>query len=162
IFAVPVTKILRDDLQAAQIANGTLPGCVAGDETEACMPSLSRSQLVSLYTGSQTDRSFLGLSAGPLHFVNRVSTSGTRKVFDAYFTGATCGIPGAASFRGNSLPDSAAVAGTTNATRCGTAGGATLLASGGGDVVNCLHRMQVAGRSGFGVLTTESKYGTGT
>jgi len=54
-FNPPVTLKLRNALQEAQIAEGKLPpGCV-GQETEACMPSLSSSLVVSLLQGNVGD-----------------------------------------------------------------------------------------------------------
>ena len=57
-FGVPVTKKLYFALQAAQIANGTIPasaGCAVGSEAEACMPSLSSAQVASIHAGSWAD-----------------------------------------------------------------------------------------------------------
>jgi hypothetical protein len=51
VFGVPVSKNLRDALQAAQIDQGKLePDCV-GDETQRCQPSLSKALITSLYAG---------------------------------------------------------------------------------------------------------------
>ncbi|MDD5034946.1 MAG: hypothetical protein PHE55_09330, partial [Methylococcaceae bacterium] len=48
----PVTLDLRNALQLAQIEQGALPvDCHAGDETERCMPSLSRGLIASLFAG---------------------------------------------------------------------------------------------------------------
>ncbi|MGI9212701.1 MAG: hypothetical protein ACR2HF_09530 [Methylococcaceae bacterium] len=52
VFGVPVTKSLRDALQRAQIDQGRLSSDCATQETEACMPSLSRYQVASLFTGN--------------------------------------------------------------------------------------------------------------
>ncbi|WP_367026266.1 hypothetical protein ABZN20_18960 [Methylococcus sp. ANG] len=52
LFNVPVTRSLRDALQRAQIDSGELaPECETQD-TEPCMPSLSKQQIASLFTGS--------------------------------------------------------------------------------------------------------------
>jgi hypothetical protein len=52
LFHTPVTRSLRDALQRAQIASGELaPECELQD-TEPCMPSLSKQQIASLFTGS--------------------------------------------------------------------------------------------------------------
>ncbi|MEY4194208.1 MAG: hypothetical protein RLZZ226_576, partial [Pseudomonadota bacterium] len=52
VFGTPVTKSLRDALQRAQIDQGRLDAACEGQETAACMPSLSRYQVASLFTGN--------------------------------------------------------------------------------------------------------------
>jgi len=55
-FGVPVTKNLYFALQAAQKSTGAIPAtCVVGDETEACMPSLSSAQVASIHAGAIVD-----------------------------------------------------------------------------------------------------------
>jgi hypothetical protein len=51
VQGILVTKDLRDALQEAQIDMGTLPTDCTGDETERCMPSLSKSLIASLFAG---------------------------------------------------------------------------------------------------------------
>src|SRR3569832_287987 len=52
-FGTPVTLGLRNALQDAQIKSGALPAsCTVGSETEACMPSLSKSQIASIFSGN--------------------------------------------------------------------------------------------------------------
>jgi hypothetical protein len=58
IIGIPVTLALRNALQYAesQTASGLVPStCKVGDETAACVPSLTKEQLVSLFTGAITD-----------------------------------------------------------------------------------------------------------
>jgi hypothetical protein len=58
IVGIPVTLALRNALQYAesQAASGLIPStCAVGDETAACVPSLTKEQLVSLFTGAITD-----------------------------------------------------------------------------------------------------------
>lgn len=56
IIGIPVTLTLRNALQYAGIQNASLPGtCTVGNETAACQPSLSKEQLVSLFSGAITD-----------------------------------------------------------------------------------------------------------
>ncbi|QWF69726.1 hypothetical protein KEF85_10100 [Methylomonas paludis] len=56
IVGIPVTLLLRNALQYAEIQSGLLPNtCTVGDETAKCVPSLSKEQLVSLFTGAITD-----------------------------------------------------------------------------------------------------------
>ena len=56
IVGIPVTLLLRNALQYAEIQNGLLPSsCTVGNETASCVPSLTKEQLVSLFTGAITD-----------------------------------------------------------------------------------------------------------
>jgi hypothetical protein len=58
IIGIPVTLALRNALQYAesQTASGLIPSnCAVGDETAACVPSLTKEQLVSLFTGAIVD-----------------------------------------------------------------------------------------------------------
>jgi hypothetical protein len=52
VFNTPVTLKLRNALQQAQLDSGALPNdCAVGNETEKCMPGLSKQQVASLLTG---------------------------------------------------------------------------------------------------------------
>lgn len=52
VFGVPVTTPLRDALQEVELRLGLIPaGCTVGDETEACMPTLSKRQVASFISG---------------------------------------------------------------------------------------------------------------
>jgi len=56
MFGVPVTKGLYFTLQAAQKVTGQVPStCAVGDETAACMPSLSSAQVASIHSGQLSD-----------------------------------------------------------------------------------------------------------
>ncbi|BBL73135.1 hypothetical protein [Methylomagnum ishizawai] len=64
IIGAPVTLLLRNALQYAQVLSGALPSqcAVPGsttsanmDETAACMPSLGKQQLASLFSGAVSD-----------------------------------------------------------------------------------------------------------
>lgn len=56
IVGIPVTLNLRNALQYAGIKSGSMPnGCAVGNESAACQPSLSKEQLVSLFTGALSD-----------------------------------------------------------------------------------------------------------
>lgn len=56
IIGTPVTMLLRNALQLAQIQVGQLPTtCIVGDETASCVPSLTKEQLVSIFSGAITD-----------------------------------------------------------------------------------------------------------
>jgi len=56
IIGTPVTLKLRNALQYAQSKSGLIPStCLPGDETAACVPSLTKEQLVGLFTGQTYD-----------------------------------------------------------------------------------------------------------
>jgi len=81
-FGVPVTKNLYFALQAAQKSTGVVPAsCVVGDETEACMPSLSSAQIASIHAGTIIDWNQLKV--------------GTVGLFDWVTTNASTYLPGA-------------------------------------------------------------------
>ncbi|MGZ8946303.1 MAG: hypothetical protein ACXW1W_12860 [Methylococcaceae bacterium] len=82
-FGVPVTKNLYFALQAAQKSLGKVPStCVVGDETEACMPSLSSAQVASIHAGKVIDWNQLKV--------------GTVGLFDWVTTNASAYLPGTA------------------------------------------------------------------
>lgn len=65
IIGIPVTLKLRNALQYAGIQSGSLPAtCKVGDETATCQPSLSKEQLVSLFTGDISDWSSFYVKVG--------------------------------------------------------------------------------------------------
>lgn len=108
----PVTKDLRDALQRAQIANGTLPGtCTVGDETAACMPSLSKSLLTSLFAGRIGKWSDIKVNQGGVskaltdyastppdnelvHICRRNKGASTQSAINAYFLNTPCAATG--------------------------------------------------------------------
>ncbi len=109
VFGVPVTKSLRDALQRAQIDQGRLGAACEGDDTEACMPSLSRYQIASLATGSIGKWSKLYVAANgttkkltdyakaseisgddKVYICRRVRGSGTQTQFNAKFLNYPC------------------------------------------------------------------------
>ncbi len=56
VFGVVVSTGMRNELQTDQVAAGILPAsCVAGNETEACMPSLPSSYVASVFSGKVQD-----------------------------------------------------------------------------------------------------------
>ncbi len=107
VFGIPVTTGLRNALQEAQIATGAIDGsCAVGDETEACMPSLSTHQIASIYSGQLESWNQLvvdtttgaGLfsfaSTKPLsdrvHICRRVNGSGTQAQHGIKFLNTPC------------------------------------------------------------------------
>ena len=56
IIGTPVTLAFRNALQYAEKLSGLIPStCVPGDETATCVPSLTKEQLVSIFTGTISD-----------------------------------------------------------------------------------------------------------
>lgn len=113
VFGVPVTKNLYFALQAAQKSTGAVPSsCVVGDETEACMPSLSSAQIASIHAGTIIDWNqlkvgTLGLvdwvaanastyspGAVYLHTCRRENGSGTQAQSNIKFLGNPCASVG--------------------------------------------------------------------
>lgn len=167
IFGVPVTTGLRNALQTAQIANGTLAAsCVAGDETEACMPSLTKSQVTGIYTGSIFTWDQLGLTnaSDPYNAIwvaRRVQSSGTQTSARVYFLNDPC-VPNMSAFQ--ETPAGPGVA--TNAAACSSADpfaagySNVFQGSGSGNVVTCMNAHDTNGRWAVGVLSTEFPAGT--
>jgi hypothetical protein len=140
VFGVPVTKALRDALQRAQIDQNRLAADCEGQETEPCMPSLSRYQIASLFAGnigkwsnikvidsagnskSLTDYANVGdVTDSKVYLCRRVRGSGTQTQFNAKFLNYPCGSNVAATEVNNPLQ-----------------GPVAILNSGSGDVNLCL------------------------
>jgi len=85
-FGVPVTKKLYFALQAAQKATNAIPStCAIGDETEACMPSLSSAQIASIHAGNIIDwNQYKVNGVGLYDWVNTSANNAT-----AYLPGAS-------------------------------------------------------------------------
>jgi len=141
VFNTPVTKALRDALQRAQIEAGTLTAGCAGQDTEACMPSLSRQMVASLFTGNigkwseikvitsggtskpLTDYAVSGdTTDDKVYLCRRVNGSGTQAQFNAKFLNYPC-------------TDSAL---TPSSASNPSSGPVVVLNSGSGDMDNCL------------------------
>ncbi|ODU49892.1 MAG: hypothetical protein ABS92_04680 [Thiobacillus sp. SCN 63-374] len=95
VFGIPVTLELRDAMQAAQIASGTLPSsCAVGDETEQCMPTLNHQQINSIFTGNAVDWSEFGLTNpsgdNNIYIVRRIDASGTQTAAKIFFLNTPC------------------------------------------------------------------------
>lgn len=155
MFGTPVTLALRNALQTKQIADGDLPAaCTAGNESLECMPSLSKSTVTALYTGSITTWSSLGLAPADdnVYVARRVQTSGTQTSTRVFYLNDPCAA-------GMSLfVDSGATAATGDSTSlCATPGTQTTFnMNGSGDVVTCMAAHNTAGRFAVGVLSTEN------
>ncbi len=116
-FGTPVTLGLYRALQTAQVRNGTLAtGCDTNGaiwDTEACMPSLSKSAIASIFTGKITDWTQMGLCGGSdgltngdicpssgdttVYVARRVFSSGTMTDARLFFLNDPC-APGMTTF----------------------------------------------------------------
>ena len=151
IFGIPVTLNFRDALQDAMITNGDLVlGCddsAANRDLEACMPSLSKSALGSVMSGSMVDWSQLDVPglAMPVSgdtapkLCRRVSGSGTQAAYHVKILYNPC---------------------------AGGASGASMLSADGFNVFEhstsagvrtCLNDQHNAGNYAIGLLSAESK-----
>lgn len=108
VFNTPVTKSLRDALQRAQIDSGELEADCEGQETERCMPSLSKHLVSSLFTGNLgkwseikviaknggsaplTDYAKGSITDDKVHLCRRVNGSGTQAQFNVKFLHDPC------------------------------------------------------------------------
>ncbi|TAN53071.1 MAG: hypothetical protein EPN21_02410 [Methylococcaceae bacterium] len=150
VFGVPVTKDLRDTLQKAEVAQGSLGADCVGDETESCMPSLSKAQVASLYAGRIKTWDSFKVNGQPLsdyaastapsnnlvHICRRVDGSGTQAVANEFYLNNPCSgdygatLPPAAK---DSTPNKLAVVSNP------LTGPVVIENSGSGDVEVCLN-----------------------
>jgi hypothetical protein len=114
VFNTPVTTNLRNAMQAAQVADGTLPaGCDTGSstpgsfrETEECMPNISSALVASLMRGNINNwaevrngngaalTTFGTPASSVVRVCRRVNGSGTQAQMSAKFLNYPC-TPGA-------------------------------------------------------------------
>jgi len=155
-FGTPVTLGLRNALQDAQIASGALPAsCFVGSETEACMPSLSKSQIASIFSGNLVGWGELGLTnpAGDdnVYIARRVISSGTQTASRMQFLNDPC-TDGVAGF----VPgDNGEVNNKANACNAASYSGRVFEGSGGGNVETCLTNHDRNGRWAIGINSLE-------
>lgn len=161
-FGVGVTKALRDALQTQQIANGALPGsCFAGDETEACMPSLTKTSVASIYTGNLVGWSELGLAPADdqVYIARRPVSSGTETAHRVFFLNDPCSTGVltmlAASFAANDANEGEKAASACSAVSYAP-GANVYTGSGGGNVETCLVNHNAKGRFAVGVVGIEN------
>ncbi len=158
IFGIPVSLKLRDALQTAQ-------GLTSGSETVANMPSLTSSQVASIFNGTISTWNSFAKSVGPftttgsnaltntvsnnIYIARRLDSSGTQTFAKVNFLGEKC-INGIVPFV---LP-----VGSTPATSGGSCSATDLVfaGNGGGDLTNCLNAHDTAGRWAIGILSTET------
>lgn len=180
IFAVPVTRNVYDKLQqlqgiatAGDFTNSPRTGC-ASDAlrlTEACMPSLTQTQVTSIYTQkNQTWANLLGSSVSSVNdriFVaRRVDSSGTQKTFEAVVARTPNGNNQAKSctkdidaFVFNTGSNVANDTAATNNTSNTSATNPILHGNGTPNVTKILELRQDSNVGAVGVLTTETKIG---
>lgn len=181
VFGVPVSLKLRNALQAAQFGGDSpchpahagygaaVPNAtgemVPRGETEACMPSLHRSQIAGIYAGTMTDwRNVLNPTGYPLattagdggaivvapgveaptdtrtFLCRRVDSSGTQASYAMYFLNARC-VDGVRGFA--------------------KAGPTVQIVSGNGDIKRCLDEHDARGRWAIGLFGTDNVAGDG-
>ncbi len=145
VFGVPVSKNLRDALQAAQ-------GLTVGAEDQANMPSLNKRQITSLFSGNMKRWSEFKVNGTALtavagvnvpgdtrvHLCRRVPGSGTQAQFNAVFMNAPC--------------TAGAPAATANTNFFGPV---TVLNPGSGDLSACL---DAATQDATGTIGAANKY----
>lgn len=175
IFGVPVTTALYRALQVAQFGDGS---ACDGSDASNCVPSLTRSQVRSLYSQTTFDWSTIKNSAGTalpsivgvtapadnfVRICRRVASSGTQASYETYWLGERCGIPGIRTF---ALPDDASTVDDTVYSPSDFANGSLVNAApSSGNVRTCLAAANSGNYWGVGVLSTEvtdSNYASGT
>lgn len=166
-FGVPVTKALRDALQLAQ-------GKTVGSDALADMPSLSKEQIASLFTGSvgswnnfkmldTATSTWVGLNqltgvvapaTARVNICRRVPGSGTQAQFNALFLNDGC-TDGALTVRADNTPNSAITGGTGVALQPLGSGVVVHENNGSGDLDSCLNNLQDANIWGIGLQSLE-------
>jgi hypothetical protein len=108
VFGIGVNLKLRNAMQTAQLASGSLPStCTVGDDTEACMPGFTTAQITSIFaSGRFNDWTNLSYGKGNLvsanpgktpkntavHICSRTAGSGTLATFQTKFENAPCSV----------------------------------------------------------------------
>lgn len=175
IFGVPVTTVLYRALQKAQFPAGTCDTVVTQD-TEACVPSLEKNQIVALYTQNITswndfkDANGIALTAVPgvtapaddvPRICRRVATSGTQASYEAVLLNQRC----VANAQGFAAPDDESTITDTVYKPNQFALGATVNAApSSGNVRTCFASANTGNFWAVGVLSTEvtdSNYNSG-
>jgi len=166
-FGVPVTKALRDALQAAQ-------GKTVGSDALADMPSLSKQQIASLFTGSvgswnnfkvfdSSTNSYVGLNqlagvtppaTARVNICRRVPGSGTQAQFNALFLGDGC-TEGTLTVKADNTPASGITGGTNVSTQPLGTGSVVHENNGSGDLDACLNNLQDANIWAVGLQSLE-------
>jgi hypothetical protein len=165
-FGVVVTTNLRNALQTAQ-------GLSSGSDEESQMPSLTKAQVASLFTGATSDWSeFKAMNAGTAFPLNsypgvtaptttsrvfvcrRTQGSGTQAVFNQYFLNQPCDSTSVVA-KADNTPASA-TNGTGNYTSLiGVSGTAVHWNESSGNVDACLNSLNTNGRWAVGIQSLE-------
>ena len=147
-FGTPVTLSLRNALQQAQFGSA----CV-GVETEDCMPSLSQSQIASIFAGQAVGWSEFGLTNADdnIYIARHVVTSGTQTAARVFFLNGPC-TDGMTTFLAG---DNGEYATKPNACNAASYTGRVFEGSGGGNVEACLTNHQRNGRWAIGINSLE-------
>ena len=176
VFGVPVTTVLYRALQKAQFAAGTCD-TVATQDTEACVPSLEKNQIVALYTQNVVDwtqfkdANGVALTAVPgvtapadsvPRICRRVATSGTQATFEAVLLNERC----VSNAQGFAAPDDAStITDTSPYNPNDFLNGSTVNAApSSGNVRTCMASANTNNFWALGVLSTEvtdSNYNSG-
>ena len=152
VMGIPVTKNVRDALQASQ--------GLGNDETEANMPSLSTAQVNSILTGNFTAWSDLGITLPgggdqTIYVGRRSAGSGTTRTIDETFVGSNC-VPGVTPLLGGTGLSSIATSAIPAQCTSTAAGGSTLNQLGtSDDMASCLSSYQTNGVGAIGYLSTD-------
>lgn len=166
-FGVPVTKNLRDALQLAQ-------GKTVGSDAPADMPSLSKEQITSLFTGAvgtwnnfkvldNATSTWVGLNqltgvtvpaTARVNICRRVPGSGTQAQFNALFLNDGC-AEGALTVRADNTPSSGITGGTGVTTQPIGSGVVVHENNGSGDLDSCLNNLQDGNIWGIGLQSLE-------
>ncbi|MFT3930552.1 MAG: hypothetical protein QM709_09695 [Spongiibacteraceae bacterium] len=171
-FGIPVTLNLRNALQAAQFPASA--NCVGSDDVN-CMPSLTKTQISSLFVGTigtwskfkvvdQADGLVKSLTAvtgvtapigaGKVNVCRRVNGSGTQAQFNALFLGDGCS-KGASLAKGDNSSSSGLTGGSGVTTQGLGTGVLVHENSGSGDVDACLNNLQGGNIWGIGIQSLE-------
>lgn len=159
-FGVAVSKQLYEALQTAQgLVAG---GCTLGDDSPACQPTISSSQMSSLINNNLFSSYKQGVGAlvgstdaSPLTYCRRPATSGTQTATEVEFLGKTCRTgeqPGA-----QSVIDGGVLIGSAVQATASYNGGKFLVTtnSGTSDVRNCLNGATSGYK--FGIVSAENE-----
>jgi hypothetical protein len=166
VFGVPVTTKLYRALQQAQYGVGS--ACDGNDTLETCVPSLTRSQVRSLYNQTIFDWSSFRTSTGAsltavatdppadtgVRVCRRVAASGTQASYETYWLHERCDVRG--TVRPFALPDDASTVDDTVYSPNDFANGSLVNAApSSGNVRTCLASANTGDFWGVGVLSTE-------
>jgi hypothetical protein len=183
VFGVPVTTALYRALQINQFPAGSCTSDtdaaanVDSRDSQACVPSLERSQIAALYSQTIFDWNDFKNSAGNsilttagvtapadefVRICRRVATSGTQASYEAHFLNQRC-APGVIGFA--PPDDSSTITDTVYSANQFASGSLVNAAPSSGNVRTCMASANTGNYWGIGILSTEvtaSNYGAGS